>query len=233
MKKQNVCINPSEIAEGDLMAYVYGESTPQVNTHVAHCAFCAAEVEKLRLVDAELLTRHYREACPTAETLAAFVFEQLSPVEKLRVAAHVRICEMCAAEVARGREFVSPESPTLLERLREALALALVVQPMTAGVAPVRGAGWQGRFEADDVFVTLSLHDHRLTGRVRWRSVPPESDLSGQVWLVGVIPEVDLPHGTIDARGHFELSIAGPGTYALLLRIGDQYVAVEALHVTG
>ena len=231
MNEPMVCINPDEIAEGDLTAYLYGDATPQVRAHVARCAFCAAQVEQLRLVDAHLIAQYYRAACPTAETLAAFVFDRLPPVEKLRVAAHVRTCDLCAAEVAQGRAFAAPEPPTLLERLRQALALALVARPVMAGVASVRGADWQGRFEVADLVITLALHNRRLTGRVRHRDAPPESDLSGQVWLVPDGAAGDIPQAAVDARGYFELTVSAPGGYALLLRIGDQDVSVETVTI--
>ncbi len=42
------CLAPTEIQEGDLLAYVEGEASPAVARHIARCPVCAAEVAGLR-----------------------------------------------------------------------------------------------------------------------------------------------------------------------------------------
>jgi len=99
--------------------------------------------------------------------------------------------------------------------------------------APVRGQGWQSRFEVDDLIITLSSQAGGLIGRVRRRNASPDADYSGQAWLLS--PETDaatdLPRSDVDARGHFQFSGPTAGSYALLLQIGEQDVALEAIEV--
>jgi anti-sigma factor RsiW len=227
------CIDPRQIEEGDLIAYLHGDTDSHVVEHIAHCSYCAEQVEQLRMVDVQLLAAFYRDACPTAEVLADFVLNRLPAVEKLRVAAHVRGCAACSGEVEAVRDLTDEEPSSLLVRLREMLALALVAQPIAPVAMPARGQGWQGRFEADDLIVTLSAQAGNLTGRVRRRGAPPSADHSGQVWLVGkeATAEEDIPSSKIDRRGRFRLMVPAAGLHTLLLQIGEQNVALEAIQV--
>jgi anti-sigma factor RsiW len=228
------CINPSEIEEGDLMAYLYGDASRQVIEHIAHCARCADRVEQLRLIDAQLLADFYRDACPTPDVLADFVLNRLPAAEKLRVAAHVRGCAICTEEVAAVRDLADEGPPTLLARLWESLAQALVARPVVPVAVPSRGVGLQGRFEVDDLVVTLSVQAGILTGRVRRREALPEADRSGQAWLLneGMTVGEDVPCSEVDARGRFRFTAPPVGSYSLLLQTGGQNVALEGIRIT-
>ena len=46
-----MCIAPSEIRQGDLVAYLDGAGRPEVTRHIARCPACSAEVEALRKVE--------------------------------------------------------------------------------------------------------------------------------------------------------------------------------------
>ena len=227
------CINPSEIEEGDLIAYLHGDAPPQVAGHIARCVFCAEQVEQLRMIDAQLLAAFYRDACPTAQVLADFALNRLLATEKLRVAAHVRRCSICSGEVTAVRDLADEAPPSLLARLRESLALALVARPIARVAAPARGEGWQGRFEADDLVVTLSVQAGNLTGRVRKRGAPSGADYSGQAWMLEEKPtaEGDPPRSEIDERGRFRFTAPLAGSYTLLLQVGEQDVALEMIRV--
>ncbi len=229
----NVCIDPTEMAEGDLSAYLTGDAPPQVEAHVARCPFCAAEVERLRQVDVRLLAAFYRSACPVSDILAAYVLDRLPAAERLRVAAHVRRCPTCQRETASVAGLTGDVPAALLERLRESLALALLTRPAAPVAAAVRGRGWQGRFEGGDLVVTLSLQAEGLSGRVRRRDAPPDDATAGQAWLLRKepLPEEPTPHSPVDARGRFYFPRPAAGSYALLLQIGDQDLAVEPLRV--
>ncbi len=227
------CINPSEIEEGDLIAYLHGDASSQVAGHVARCAFCAEQVEQLRMIDAQLLAAFYRDACPTAQVLADFALNRLLATEKLRVAAHVRRCSICSGEVTAVRDLADEAPPSLLARLRESLALALVARPIARVAVPARGEGWQGRFETDDLVVTLSVQAGSLIGRVRRRDAPSDADYSGHAWLLEEKPtaEGDFPCSEIDERGRFRFIAPPAGSYALLLQVGEQDVTLGTIWV--
>jgi anti-sigma factor RsiW len=226
------CIDPQQIKEGDLVAYLHGDASSQVAEHIARCAACAEQVEQLRVVDARLLDAFYRHTCPTPGVLADFVFEQLPAVERLRVGAHVRACELCAREVSSVRDLADEPPPSLLTRLREALALALVARPKLPAPASVRGMEQQGRSEIDGWIVTFSIHAGSLTGRVRKR--PPDvTTISGQAWLLkgDVEQEAEIPYSDVDEKGRFHFAALVPGTYDLLLQLGERDVALEDVRV--
>jgi anti-sigma factor RsiW len=226
------CINPSEIEEGDLIAYLHGEATPHVEEHIAHCAFCAEQVEQLRVIDAQLLTTFYRDACPTADVLAGFILKQLPAAERLRVAAHVRSCSACSEEIAALSGLADDEPPSLLTRLQEALALALVARPVAHAAAAARGLAWQGRFEVENFLVTLSTDAGSLTGRVRIRDAPDDVDCSGQAWLLARDqPAQEAPSSVIDERGRFWFATPPAGSYAVLLQVGEQNVVIEDIQI--
>lgn len=215
------------------MAYLHGDASLQVVEHIARCAFCSEQVEQLRMVDAQLLAAFYRDACPTAETLADFVLHRLSATERLRVAAHVRGCTLCSEEVASVRGVTDEMQPSLLARLRESLALALIARPVIQIAAPVRGEGWQGRFEVKDLMITLTSQAGHLIGRVRRRRAPSDTDYSGEAWLLSeeMVVEEEAPHSEIDERGRFQFTAPPAGSYALLLQIAGQNVALEMIQV--
>lgn len=225
------CINPNQIAEGDLVAYLHGDTDPHVVEHIARCSYCAEQVEQLRMVDVQLLAAFYRDACPTAQVLADFALNHLPATEKLRVAAHVRGCTACSREVKAVRDLTDEEPPSLLARLRGMLALALVAQPVAPVAIPARGEGWQKRFEVDDFVVTLSVQAGSLTGRVRRRGAPPDTDCNGRAWLLQerALADEDVISNDIDVSGRFRFAAQTAGSYTLLLEIGGQSVALEAI----
>ena len=226
------CINAAEIEEGDLIAYLHGDAAPQVTAHIARCTYCMEQVERLRMVDVQLLAAFYRDACPAAEVLADFALNRLPATEKLRVAAHVRGCAACQGEVAGVRDLTDQVPRSLLAHLRQSLALALVARPVALAATPVRGRGWRGRFEVEDMVITLSSQAGHLTGRVRRRGVPPAMDYTGQAWLLSqAATEESVPHSRIDDRGRFHFTTLAAGTYTLLLQVGTQHVALETIQV--
>jgi hypothetical protein len=227
---QEQCIDPAEIQEGDWSAYLHGDASPEVVRHVGRCAYCADQVEQMRMVDARLLVAFYRDVCPTPETLADLTLDRLPATEKLRVMAHVRRCPACAKEVDAVRGLTG-EPPSLLERLRRSLALALTARPLVPATVPLRGRGWQGRFEADGWIITLAVQEGVMTGRVRGRK--PSADIQGKAWLLSraTTPEAPVLQSRIDERGRFRFTALDAGTYALLLQVGGQDVAVETLQV--
>lgn len=185
------------------------------------------------MVDVQLLAAFYRDACPCAEVLADFVLNRLPATERLRVAAHVRRCEACSKEVEAVRGLADEAPSSLMARLQESLALALLARPVGPASVPVRGEGLPGRFEAGGFIVTLSTHAGALTGRVRRRGIPSDAGYGGQAWLLGeaAVVDEDVPHSRIDERGRFRFASLAAGSYALLLQIGDQNVALEAIRI--
>jgi hypothetical protein len=228
------CINPDEIKEGDLIAYAEGDASQTVIDHILHCAYCAREVDALRTVDAQLLLAAYRNACPSAEVLADFALHRLSDPERLQVAAHVRTCEACTTELETLRDFAADEPPSLVIRLREALARAMRTQPVIAPTALARGTGWQGRFEIGPWTITLSQQGSYLVGRLRQQDNRAEDLDLGNAWLINEKTSTNmLPQSCeVDDGGRFQCELPPTGIYALLLEIAGLHITVEELEVT-
>ena len=125
------------------------------------------------------------------------------------------------------------EPPLLLAQLRETLALALIARPVSQTVAPARGIAWQGRFEIENIVVTLSSDAGHLTGRARIRDDRDDIDHSGQAWLldIGSRAQENPPSSSIDERGRFWFAEPTAGPYTLLLQVGEQHVAIEDIQI--
>ncbi len=223
------------------MNYLHGEAEQRVVDHVAACAFCTQEVERLRRVDAFLIEGVYRAACPSPEVLAGYALHRQPAPERLRVAAHLRTCVACRRELEETRRLLE-KPPSLVERLREAAALALQavrtrqLEPQQAGL---RGRAWQAGYEVEGAVITLNLQPSprpetgsTLTGHVQVTEPVAGLVLPGQAWLLPEAqPSEPVPTSPIDARGSFVLMDVQPGSYGLLLQVGQVHLRVEGIDV--
>ena len=53
------CIAPAEIQEGDLLAYLEGDETMAIVSHIARCRFCQQELAELERMQ-DLLVAAYK-----------------------------------------------------------------------------------------------------------------------------------------------------------------------------
>jgi len=220
------CINPTEINEGDLMAYVDGTADQVVIEHVRRCPACARRAQELAALQATLTARLYRASCATPEQLIAYQRNELRGSEKLTVAQHLRRCPHCARELAalahEEREDVNPG-----ERCRVSIEVR-VAPGMNRTTAQVH--------RLCHVKVTVT---QRLA-----RANPGRWDLSGQVDLGGRGPEsidgttVQLYRGeeliattAVSPRGQFTFTEVEPGSYRLSLTAENRAVHTKDLQV--
>ena len=213
------CINPTEINEGDLMAYVEGTADQAVIEHVHRCPACARQAQELATLQATLTARLYRASCPTPDQLIAYQRGELRGNEKLTVAQHLRQCPHCARELAalahEEGEDVNPG-----ERFRTAIEVR-VAPGMSRTTAQV--------YRLCHVKVTVT---QRLA-----RANPGRWDLSGHVDLGGRGPEsidgttAELYRGealvaiaAVSPRGQFTFRDLEPADYDLNLVWGGSEV---------
>ena len=206
------CINPTEINEGDLMAYVDGSAHQAVIEHVRRCPACARRAQELAALQAALTARLYRASCPTPDQLIAYRRGELRGNDKLTVAQHVRQCPHCARELAAlAHEEVERNNPD--ERHFAVIEVR---------VAPGIGRPTPQVYQLCDIQVTVT---QRLA-----RANPGRWDLSGQLDLKGRGPEsvdvtaVQLYRGdalvstaAVSPRGQFTFREVEPGSYRLSL----------------
>ena len=250
-KDIETCINPSEIQEGDLMAYVDGTADEAVVQHIRRCSACARQAEVLATLQTIMTAKLYRFSCPTPDQLIAYQQGELRGSEKLVVVQHLRQCPHCARELAA---LARDARVGLGERIRAGLKVldAVLVTPQLQA-AGVRGAPGAARptpqvYRADEIEIIVNQIPSRTHPR-RW-------DLSGLVHVEGQVPEtiapstalrqssgqgsgqrgarVELYRGegliaiaAVSLRGRFVFAAVEPGDYDLSLVWGDREVRVK------
>jgi hypothetical protein len=229
------CINPTEIQEGDWLAYAEGEANPAVQDHVQRCAYCAERAAVYSRLDQWLLAGLYRTSCLAPDTLARWQLHLLPADEELSVAAHVRTCPHCASELEELAAVDDDLRSALLDRLR-GVSRWLEATLVTAAPRPVGLRGGpvpQRRYRAGDldIFVGSQIESvgRRLIGRLR----PPANQRAGavgvEVWLVQGGQALDSRF--TDDLGHFVFPAVAPGQYDLGFDWQGQAVLIRGVEV--
>lgn len=234
----DVCVNPTEIREGDLMAYVEGTADKSIVRHIRRCPACARQVEELAALQATLTARLYRHSCPTSEQLIAYREDELRGSEKLVVAQHLRQCPHCARELAA---LARVERKNLGEWLR-GMVKTLDAAPVTPQLQP---AGVRGDIEAASLAPQVyRAGEIEIIVSPQPAHAPHRWDLSGLVHVAGRVPEgiggarVELYRGegliaiaTVSPRGHFAFPDVEPAGYDLSLVWGEREVRLKGVRV--
>lgn len=233
-----VCVDPGEIQEGALLAYVDGTAEETVIQHIRRCPACARQVEELAALQTVLTIKLHRFSCPNPDQLIAYRAGELGGNEKLIVVQHLRQCPHCARELAA---LVHNERPGFGERVRGALKVleATLVAPRgepvsvrgDRGVSPAPQA-----YRAEEVEVIINQRPS-LTSPRGW-------DLSGLVHIKGQVPEtigkakVQLYRGEgliavepVSPRGLFTIQDVESTTYDLFLVWEDRGIWLRGVTV--
>lgn len=233
------CVEPGEIQEGDLSAYVDGLADRAVVEHIRRCAACAQQVREIAEAQVVLTAALFRHSCPASDQLIAFHQGELRGGEKLVVAQHLRECPHCARELATivREERTGPDR--WLRSAVEVLEAALMPSPVPA--AALRGDDQEAFlfprvYQAGEVEVILdvrpaSTHSHR-------------KDLSGLVHVGGQVPETIggtpaelfrgeglIAVGQVGPRGRFTFEALAPAIYELALLWGDREIRLRGIEV--
>jgi anti-sigma factor RsiW len=95
----------------ELIAYIDGDTDPEVAAHVRHCAECTHEAITLGQTARQLSSVLYRFDCLDSMTLGEYVLDVLEPECRQLVAAHTHECEECADELQMLREHLALDLP--------------------------------------------------------------------------------------------------------------------------
>jgi hypothetical protein len=230
------CVNPAEIQEGDLMAYVDGEADERVVNHIGRCALCAQEAEAYRRMQEILGVVVYRASCPSPETLGDFYLNALSPGQKLVVAKHLRECPHCAQEL-KEYSITSPEGISLgvMEHLKE--AITSVIEPLLIPPRPqpaaVRGRTAHQRFyQADDLNIFIGFQPSTgRRGTLSGAIIPPDQRLTLLAGTQIGLFRQDEPMGSehVNELGHFVFEDISPGEYDLTFDWQGQMILISKL----
>jgi hypothetical protein len=223
-----------------LVAYAFGEASPEVAAHVAACPACQTAAADYTEMQREIGGRLFRLDCPTPHRLGEYELRLLPAEEQTLVAGHVRDCPHCAAELSLLRDYLARElpapAPSLGQRLRR-VAATLLAAPPAASLAGVRGAaeGGSQRYQADDVTITLDLGPAGRRARVPvtgliWREGAEMEALAGSPVRL-VADEGAQQTATIGPLGDFGWEEIAPGRYRLEVELGDQLIVVEDLRI--
>jgi len=233
------CINPADIQEGDLMAYVDGRASRAVVRHVRRCPACARRAAELERLQAALAVSLYRRSCPTSEQLIAYFHGELKGGERLVVAQHLRQCPHCARELAAlARDERRGLGAWLRAAIKVVEATPTTPQMQLAGVrTPANGARSKPQvYRADELEIII----HRRPARTH----PRRRDLIGQVHIAGQVPEtvgearVELYRGEgliaiepVNPRGQFTFAALPAADYDLSLVWGQREVRLKGIQV--
>lgn len=229
------CINPAEIQEGDLIAYIWGDARPTVTAHIAQCAFCAAETADLRLMEVAFQTALYRIDCPQTDTLLHYHLGMLSAKEQKQVQEHFVTCPNCRAEAQRF--LPQPISPSWLERLSQAgrTVLEAVQVAQMQPVLALRGEVHQKLYQVGKYQLVLATEPPVATEN-RW-------GLEGQVMLLTEITAVLqgraslwqgdalIANDLVDEFGYFELKNIEAGDYTLHIELLADNLIINPLTI--
>jgi anti-sigma factor RsiW len=229
------CIDPPELEEELLLAYINEQASKEVQAHLARCPHCAARADAYRRTRALLRATLYRHSCPAPEHLALYQLNLLPSAERLILAKHVRVCPHCKRELEElARE---GDRPSLLERLRQAADVieATLLPAPRLQVAPLRGALPELQcFRSKEVDIHLSVQPghSRGTRTIMGRLVPlgktasPTTDR--EVWLM---------HGdeawvaSVEDEGVFTFQGIEPGEYSIGLEWDGQAVLIREVRL--
>ena len=187
------CVNPAEIQDDDLMAYVDGVADEATARHIRRCPACARRAEELATLQAALTAKLYRFSCPTPDQLIAYQRGELRGSERLAVAQHLRQCPHCARELAAlAHEDMDREETGLGKRFRAAIKVleAVLVTPQVSPRAPSRVTQATGVRGASGVIrpksqVYRACETEIIVSQYPSRTHPRRWDLSGLVRVGG------------------------------------------------
>ena len=235
------CINPGEIREGDLIAYLDGTAPAGVSSHVARCPACAADVVSMRKTQALITASMIRVDCPATDELLEYQAGLLGKKDAQRIKRHVQGCADCQHELAElAAPLVTANRLSLLERLRLAgqeILTAMLLPPAPQPAFALRG-GEQHRYEygANGYRVQLVLsaaesavNGWQIEGRIAQDN--PSQPLLGTVtlWQADAL----IVSEELNEFGFFVFENIRVGDYSLHLELpaSRTLVVIENLHL--
>lgn len=218
------CVNPQEIREGDLLAYMAGVARQEVGQHIAECAYCAAEVASLRLLEVSFQAALERAYCPETDVLLQYHMNMLSAAERQQVQNHVLTCPDCQAEL---RHFLPQPAPlSWIERLRQAgrtLVEAIQLPPPMQPTFVLRGSVQEESYQAGNYQIVLAK-EPPIAAENRWglegqviHNENPVAVLQGHVslWQADSL----IAQDEVDSFGYFGLANIAAGVYTLHIEL--------------
>ena len=246
----------------ELLAFALdGEELPEkAKKHVEQCETCQKRLATYQQANTFLVSHLYRTQCPTGTQLSYYCVGMLPEDERMRIAAHITECPLCAAEVAETRHFLRMQDPdpSLLSSfspaasIRRIFATLVRQQPqfVTRGEAPdtVPNTAWPRQYKAD--YLDLSLHLSRssngaymllgiLTSTDTTESVDAFEGISAYLYTApgpsanedNKEAEVPLRGTQVDDLGNIVFSNIPSGEYVLVIHLPNRELVINGLTI--
>lgn len=216
------------------------------SAHIRACALCRRDVAWLVQVLTAADETRDRVSCPPVEQLTAYALGELHGAEERTVAAHMRACVQCAAEVALTRqEFPAATAPARapLAALRRVVAV-FVSAPSSPALA-LRDATMDDTeprvYAADGLEIAIrQVTDgaHRgqrvLVGALGASEAPPTAALLAR--LLHLAPDQAATAPTLVAEvpvafDAFEFEAVLSGTYQIEILCADRLIVIGPITV--
>lgn len=230
------CCLPPPLTDDQLSLLIDGVADPELEAHVARCAFCATRLEQARAVE-RLVHATLQRGCPAPQQLGEYHLGLLAADEAHELRTHLEQCAACHAELEELRRFLVAEpsrsaaTPApVQQRLRRAAGELLARLVPRAPALALRGAGAGPLLaEAEDgTTIVLDPHagaDEHLTlngqiiaaGQAAWRGALVEARHAGTLIAASSVDDLGcfclerVPRATIVVR------ISAPDGRALVL----------------
>ena len=223
------CASPPELDDRQLLAYIDGDTAPEVGTHLAQCPYCREKARQLSHWQNQLTAQLYRMTCPSSIELGDYHLGILPTARAVSVAQHVSECPHCKREVAQLRDFLrgelAPASEVgLLERAKVLIARLVGVPGERGADGRLALAGIRGEakgpvtLEADGILIVLDVQlaaEGRVTilGQIaaddqdHWTGALVELRQSGALQMTAVV----------DDLGAFRCEGLPPGSTEILI----------------
>lgn len=242
------CLFPPALSDGQLLAYVEGEATPDITAHMAQCPPCQKRATALARQQRRLRATLYRAACPPSLALGEYQLRLLPPARMLSIQTHLQSCPHCQRELAQLSGFLADEAvapmietgPSPLTSVR--VLIAQLIDQMTnanpfggptPALAGLRGAPEeQYVYAAEEIQVIIEVKDdpqhvdrHVILGLVLGLDLSQPAMVSlGQVGQM-------LATEAIDDLGNFVFAALLSGLYTLQIRATEVEVQLPDLQI--
>jgi hypothetical protein len=108
------CISPPALEDRQLLAYLDGEASEEIASHIEACGDCRERAQALAQQQNALQAWLFRLSCPPSEELGDYQLGLLPSERRAFIAQHLHECPHCSREIALLRDFLrEPESPFL------------------------------------------------------------------------------------------------------------------------
>lgn len=239
------CIAPPQLDDRELLAYLDGEASRQVQTHLASCPHCRGRAQQLARVHDRLAALLYRAVCPSPLEVGEYHLGLLAADQALALDQHLAECPHCRRELQQLEGYVAALAPDVelspLERIKVLVARLVSApegQPRPGVPAPaLAAAGLRGEteslllYQTDGIHISLGFQDDaRGQGRLVLLGLVTGADTTGMeahLWqseqLVATVP--------VDQLGNLSVSNLIPGSYRLVLRGPEIEVQIAKLEI--